>query len=357
MRSWKNIFSNGDKRLSTFHIVFTLFMYSIGTSCILLPYLIGKIGVLPFFLLHTVITMMFVYSGCGFANAMNKLLTELGAASFLQDPYPTVVELAYGKRARRVLTVILSAQLLLFGIAIILLCSTITATLFHGNSLSNVNNIRIGIVVTSIIIFPLSLQGTYRELSFIGITGALTILAVVLLIQYESLYILLNDIQLPEIEVEAAQSSGNILLVLLIFFGTHMYTLIGVIVILPNFASTAERPERLNVAVISTYVILYIVMAISGVVPLLVFKEKLSPSIITTLAAVNANSFMQRAVILSIKVATFIHFLCAFLINVNPVYLLLEKLFVIDDGNFIFKVCKHIEILPIKARSGHLEVF
>ena len=103
---------------------------------------------------------------------MNKLLAELGAASFLQGSYPTVVELAYGKRARRVLIVILSAQLVLFGIAIMLLCSTMTTTLFPENFLSNVNIIRIGIVVTSTIIFPFSMQGTYRELSFIDIIGA-----------------------------------------------------------------------------------------------------------------------------------------------------------------------------------------
>ena len=172
MGFWKDIFSNRNKRLPTFHIVFTLFIYSFGSSCILLPYLVGKIGVLPFFLLHTVITMMLLYSWCGLANAMNKLLAELGAASFLQDSYPTVVELAYGKRARRVLIVILSAQLVLFGIAIMLLCSTMTTTLFPENFLSNVNIIRIGIVVTSTIIFPFSMQDTYRELSFIDIIGA-----------------------------------------------------------------------------------------------------------------------------------------------------------------------------------------
>ena len=129
---------------------------------------------------------------------------------------------------------------MLFGIAIMLLCSTITATLFPENSLSNLNNIRIGIVVTNIIIFPFSLQGTYKELSFIGIIGAVTIMAVALLIQCESFYVLLNDIQLPEIEVEAAQNSENISLVLLTFLCTHMYTLIGVIVILSNFVSTPE---------------------------------------------------------------------------------------------------------------------
>ena len=172
MGSWKDIFSNRNKGLLKFHIVFTLFIYSFGSSCILLPYLVGKIGVLPFFLLHTIITMMLLYSGCGFANAMNKLLIELGAVSFLQDFYPTVVELAYGKRTRQVLIVTLSAQLVLFGIAIMLLCSTMTTTLFPENFLSNVNIIRIGIVVTSIIIFLLSMQGTYRELRFIDIIGA-----------------------------------------------------------------------------------------------------------------------------------------------------------------------------------------
>ena len=97
----------------------------------------------------------------------NEWITDqVRTSKFVAGPLSNSCGLAYGKTARRVLIIILSTQLMLFGIAIMLLCSTITATLFPENSLSNLNNIRIGIVVTNIIIFPFSLQGTYRELSF-----------------------------------------------------------------------------------------------------------------------------------------------------------------------------------------------
>ena len=270
---------------------------------------------------------MFVISSlvmcyCGFllAKACNHILGTEVDREEMRAPYATLGERACGKATRHVVTFTLNISLVLTCIVFILLAGEVFSVLIDLplEGVSHRNKLRIWFAICGGVLLPLTLFGTPKDFWGIALLASLTSGVAVALITTNLVWVTKTGLQRPTPPPTNFEK-------LVASFGTVLFGFGGV-TIFPTIQNDLKEPKDFHIAVVIGYLI---VTAIYIGIPLasyFVLGDLIQEDILTTLTAlpIFAESKVFKCLVIVTQGLICGHVLCAFILNINPVYQQLE---------------------------------
>lgn len=319
------LFNDTESKLNTWETSVVLFAMTFGSAVLTMPYMVVLAGPTSFFLTLSTLMLLFTYCSCLMAECSVYALKHLGEDAIRKDPLPCIAGLGFGEVGRKTMNVYLVVLFSVAEVGAILITATTVESFFDDLMLSYDNKIRIGILITCSIIFPFILKGSYKELGVVSFIGSITIMACLFLVMISCYKVNATDIVL-----KPRDQMTNLYLILFTFVGTISFTNAGAALCVPNLVANIENPEKLKLSIIVYSFLFYSASLCSGLFPYFMLGDNIQPSIINTLEGVQSARGTWQ--LFSIKVLAMIHFPIALVLFINPMLLLVEKLFGIKQG-------------------------
>ena len=304
----------------------------VGAGIVALPYamkLANYYGI-PLFLISSLVTC---YCGFLLAKACNHIMGAEVDREEMRAPYATLGERACGKATRHVVTFTLNISLILTCIVFVLLAGEIFSVLIDLplESVSHRNKLRIWFAICGGALLPMTLFGTPKDFWGIAILASLTSAIAVSLITANLVWVTKTDLQRP-----APPPTGFEHIVA--SFGTVLFGFGGV-TIFPTIQNDLKEPKDFYIAVIIGYSIVTVIYLGIPLASYFILGDLINEDILTTLAnlPIFEESKVFKCLVIVAQGLICGHVLCAFILNINPVYQQMEGHFGIPTSKYSFK--------------------
>lgn len=326
-----------DGKLGIATAFFIMVSMSYGTSIIIMPYSIKKLGWLIFSVSITGSFLVLAFCAVLLKESCVHVMVEhkghLKEDAISREPYPIVAELTVGKRFAFALEATMFLTLIANIMAYLLLGATCMNRVLPL-AFTYYNRIRVWLMIEFFAVLPFMMIGAYNDLNipaFISVfTSSIATLcifsvAAVAGVTYGSMasqYVEVAANGKPTIVVEHKNAAFFKL------FGEILFAAAGPALLLPNVIVLLRKPERFRSPIISIHIFLLILYVILAVIPYSVFGQKVRPSIMDTLNdaifSLGMSSYWLLVVTLA-EIALVLHFAMASVLCANPVFLNLEE--------------------------------
>ena len=301
--------------LSVMTSVFFVVGDVIGAGVVALPYamkLVSYLG-LPLFIMCS--TLM-CYCAVLLAQSCAKIMKTIDRNT-LRDPYPRLGLEAAGKPGKYITTFSLAVNQVLTCIVFILLAGEIFLELFPSSPWDHYSyrlQLRIWFCICGAFLLPFTFLGTPKDFKGIGFlamaTSGVAVVMIAIMLGYLAPYPVDNDKSL-KITVDGFLHS----------FGTILFGFGGVS-IFPTIQNDMKQPELFVKSVTLGY---FIVASIYVTLPLaayIILGDMIREDLLTTLSYLELyfTNHMFRTMCMVAQACICGHVLCAFVLNVNPVY-------------------------------------
>ena len=317
------------KGLSTTTAIFFIVGDVIGAGVVALPYamkLVSWFGV-PMFLFCS---LLMCYCGLLLARACAKMMINLDR-KHLRDPYPRLGLEATGKRGKYITTFSLAISQVLGCIVFILLAGEILFELFPSSPwdhLSDRNQLRIWFCSCGVFLLPFTFLGTPKDFQGIGffamVTSGMAVLFIVVMLIYISLYTVNNSKNIKVTGEGFLQSFGIVL------FG------FGGVSIFPTIQNDMKNPKDFVTSVSIGYSIVTFTYIAITLMAYIVLGDLIREDLLTTLSHLEFYHSKHVFGTLCIAAQACIcgHVLCAFVLNMNPIYQQFEGIIGIPTSKY-----------------------
>ena len=343
-----------DGKLGIATAFFIMISMSYGTSVIIMPYVIKKLG---WFIFSVSITGSFiVLAFCAVLlkeSCVHVMMEHKGRVkddAISREPYPIVAELTVGKRFAFVLETTMFVALIANIMAYLLLGATCMNRVLPLG-FTYYNRIRVWLMIEFFAVLPFMMIGTYNDLNIPAFTAVFTSsvatlcifsIAAVAGVNYGSMasqYVVVPVDGKPA-PVAMYESSKFFKL-----FGEILFAAAGPALLLPNVIVLLRKPARFRSPILTIHIFLLCLYVFLAVIPYSVFGQKVQPSIMDTLNdaifSLSMSSYWLLVVTLA-EIALVLHFAMASVLCANPVFLNLEeKLSFPTNKSNLFLYCAH----------------
>lgn len=335
----------------------TICALTMGSGVILCPYVIRELGAISGSIAIAIIALIQYYSACVLGFSTTKCLDENLLTRSSRYTYQILAEIVGGSRLRLLSVITLYAATLSAAISDVLLSASILKDVIQIN-VSYSNAIRLFAFIVILVLTPISYLGTFADLKLpikFGLWSSILsgIGIVVNCILVETYYPNATN----QITTETSDKQQNIFVSL----GSIFFFTAGSICI-PNICVICKEPEKIGRSITASYIVNFLVFLVIGLVPYFVFKGNVSPSTIDTFTKFYNQypSFTLFKVITHvIQVLMLSHFMVAFLINMNIVFLHMEKILAIpyhwNRKRFVIRTGCMLGVLVVCAAFPEFE--
>ena len=265
--------------------------------------------------LIAIVLALCIYCGLLLGHSWKRVKEIRTDTDPIRDPYPYIGEVAVGKGVRHAITFCLNFQLYLTCAIYIILAAEIVSSFisFHIGDIHHEANLRIWLVIITLIVLPFTWLGTPKDFWFIALAaaGSTTIAVILIIIKYIQIAAPLDLFNVKKATVTIGTFASAFGTIVFGFTGSSLF---------PTIQSDMKdpSPESFAKAAYLGYfgiAFLYVPTAIGGY---LVLGEDLQSSILRTLSTYD-NVHGTNRVIVSIAEFLFAtHFLSGFVLMINP---------------------------------------
>ena len=315
------------KGLSIVTAIFFVVGDVIGAGVVALPYamkLVSWVGI-PMFLFCS--TLMY-YCGFLLALACTKVMKNVDRNN-LRDPYPRLGYEASGKGGKYITTISLAINQVLTCIVFILLAGEIFLELFPSSPWDHFTyrtQLRIWFCMCGLFLLPFTFLGTPKDFKGIGflamVTSGLAVVLIAVMLGYISSYQVDNDKSL------ILTGDG-----FLHAFGTVLFGFGGVS-IFPTIQNDMEQPEKFTTSITIGYFIISIIYIVTPLGAYIILGDLIKEDLLTTFSYLELyfSNHLFRTFCMAAQACICGHVLCAFVLNMNPIYQQIEGMMGIPLG-------------------------
>ena len=277
-----------------------------------------------------VLLFMCTYCGLLLGYSWKRVQLQRIETEPIRDPYPYIGEIALGKLARYAVTFTLNTQIFFTCVIYLILCSEILQTFFPfriGN-VHGLASLRVWLLIVSVVIIPLTWLGTPKDFWFVALGAALSTTSAVILILIKYIIIRPNDLSsVVKAPVTFASFSSAFGAIVFGFTGASLF---------PTIQSDMKNPAKFAQAASIGYTgigLLYIPTAVGGFVTIGI---DLQDSILKTLTHYDDTHNLNHGIVAAAKLLFASHFLCGFVLMINPLVQQVESFYKIPYGEYIW---------------------
>ena len=304
----------------------------IGAGVVALPYamkLVSYLG-LPLFIMCS--TLM-CYCAVLLAQSCAKIMKTIDRNN-LRDPYPRLGLEAAGKPGKYITTFSLAVNQVLTCIVFILLAGEIFLELFPSSPWDHFSyrlQLRIWFCICGAFLLPFTFLGTPKDFKGIGFmamaTSGLAVVMIAIMLGYLAPYPVDNDKSL-KITVDGFLHS----------FGTILFGFGGVS-IFPTIQNDMKEPEKFVKSVTFGYLIVASIYVTLPLASYIILGDIIREDLLTTLSYLELyfTNHMFRTMCMVAQACICGHVMCAFVLNVNPVYQQFEGFIGIPTSKYFFR--------------------
>ena len=302
----------------------------VGAGVVALPYsmkLVGYLGV-PIFLMCS---LLMCYCAILLAKACAQVMSKIDRTD-LRDPYPRVGLEATGKYGRYITIFALFINQVLTSIVFVLLAGEILLELVPTtpwDHLSYRMQLRIWFTVCCMFLLPFTFLGSPKDFAGIGFmamaTSFLAILLIITMLGYISKYPVDNEKKLHKTMDGFLHAFGTVL------FG------FGGVSIFPTIQADMKKPEQFVTSVTIGYMIISVVYIATPLAAYVILGDLIREDLLTTFSYLELyfTKHLFRTFSMASQACICGHVLCAFVLNINPVYQQFEALVNIPSCKFL----------------------
>ncbi len=291
----------------------------VGAGIVALPYamkLANYYGI-PMFIIASLTTC---YSGFLLAKACNHIMGAEVDREEMRAPYASLAERACGKTTRHAVTFTLNMSLILTCIVFLLLAGEIFSVLIDlpWETVSHRNKLRVWFAICGGVLLPLTLLGTPKDFWGVALLASLTSGIAVILLTANLVWVTKTDLQRPVPPKTNFQG-------IMASFGTILFGFGGV-TIFPTIQNDLKEPKDFFIAVIAGYSIVSVIYIGIPTAAYFVLGDLIQEDILTAFVhlPIYADSKVFKCFIIVTQGLICGHVLCAFILNINPVYQQME---------------------------------
>ena len=301
----------------------------LGAGLVAIPYgakLAGWLSI-PFFVFIPIITCC-----CGVLLAKSVNMTVANdRRDVSREPYPQLAKEAVGNKTRKFVVVTLYCGQIMSCLVFLLLAGEILSKLipFHFGGLSSHNELRVWISITIGFIIPFNLLGSPKD--FWGIALVATVTSVVTaifmctclgMVHYNNVV----QAHTPPLDIENVFAS----------FGIIVFSFSGV-GIFPTVQGDMKEPDKFPKVVVIGFTTLSVVYVSVALTAFFVLGNFIGEDLLTTLSSLSIyhKIISYKAFVTISQVLILGHVLSAFVLQMNPVYQLVEVFFKTPNGKFL----------------------
>lgn len=308
-----------DTGLSVLTSIFFVVGDVIGAGVVALPYamkLVGYLGV-PLFIFCS---SLMCYCGMLLAKACSKMM-ENEDRSTLRDPYPRLGLKATGKGGMLITTFSLAVNQVLTCIVFVLLAGEIFLELFPASPWDHYSyrtQLRIWFCICGVFLLPFTFLGTPKDFKGIGflamVTSGFAVVLIGVMLGYISGYPVDND--------KSLKMTGD---GFLHAFGTVLFGFGGVS-IFPTIQNDMQQPEKFVTSISIGYFIISTIYILTPLAAYIVLGDLIREDLLTTFSYIELyfSHHLFRTMCMAAQACICGHVLCAFILNMNPIYQQIE---------------------------------
>lgn len=277
-----------------------------------------------------VIVFAAVYTGLLLGDSWQRVDEQRKDKSPLRDPYPYIGEVAAGKLLRHFITILLNLQLFFTCVVYLLLASEIVGSFisFHVGNIHPQGNLRIWLIILTVVITPLTWLGTPKDFWFIAIAaaGSTTIALVLIWVKY--------GLIAPD-DLGTVEKAPVTFATLASAFGTFVFGFTGTS-LFPTIQSDMKKPKEFSRAAYFGYLgifLLYVPTALGGY---FVLGKDIQASILRTLSHYDEIHHSSRAIVNIAECLFAAHFIAGFVLMLNPSLQQLGEFFQIPHSKSVY---------------------
>lgn len=304
----------------------------IGAGVVALPYsmkLVGYFGV-PMF---AFCSMLMCYCAILLAKSCAKVMKTVDRST-LRDPYPRVGYESSGKIGKVVTTIALSVNQVLTCIVFILLAGEILFELVPISPWDHYPyrlQLRIWFCICGAILLPFTFLGTPKDFQEIGFLAMAT----------SGMAVVLIFVMLAYVSGHPIDSTKSIKLTtdgFLHAFGTILFGFGGVS-IFPTIQTDMKDPEKFTTSITVGYIVISLIYIAAPLAAYIVLGDLIREDLLTTFSYVELffTGHLFRTFCMVSQACICGHVLCAFVLNMNPVYQQFEEIIGIPTSKY--KTC------------------
>lgn len=324
---------NGDG-LSVMSSTFFVIGDVIGAGVVALPYsmkLVGYLGV-PLF---TFCSMLMCYCAILLAKACAKVMRTVDRST-LRDPYPRVGYESSGKVGKIITAVALSVNQVLTCIVFILLAGEILFELIPISPWDHFParlQLRIWFCICGLVLLPFTFLGTPKDFQGIGFlamtTSGMAVVLIIVMLGY------VNGHQIDNEKNLKLTTDG-----FLHAFGTILFGFGGVS-IFPTIQTDMKEPEKFTTSIIVGYIVISVIYIATPLAAYIILGDLIREDLLTTFSYLDLffTNHLFRTFCMASQACICGHVLCAFVLNMNPIYQQFEGIIGIPTGktnSFLF---------------------
>jgi len=299
----------------------------VGAGVVALPYsmkLVGYFGV-PMFL---ICSLLMCYCAVLLAKACTIVIKRVNRKD-LRDPYPRVGLEATGNFGRILTIFALFVNQALTCIVFVLLAGEILLELFPYTPWDHYSyrmQLRIWFLICGLILLPFTYLGSPKDFAGIGFmamaTSGVAIILIITMLAYVSGYPIDNDKTLQKTMDGFLHAFGTVL------FG------FGGVSIFPTIQADMKKPEQFVKSVTIGYCIISLFYVATPSIAYIILGDLIREDLLTTFSYLELyfSKHLFRTFCMAAQACICGHVLCAFVININPVYQQFEALIGIPNS-------------------------
>uniref|UniRef100_A0A7M5UWV5 Amino acid transporter transmembrane domain-containing protein n=2 Tax=Clytia hemisphaerica TaxID=252671 RepID=A0A7M5UWV5_9CNID len=293
----------------------------VGAGVVALPYsmkLVGYLGI-PMFMMCS---LLMCYCAILLAKACATVMRDIDRRS-LRDPYPRVGLEATGKFGRYVTIFALFVNQVLTCIVFVLLAGEILLELIPSTPWDHYSyrmQLRIWFMICGMVLLPFTFLGSPKDFAGIGFmamaTSGVAIALVIVMLAYVSGYTVDNEKTMPKTMDGFLHAFGTVL------FG------FGGVSIFPTIQADMKKPDQFVTSVTVGYIIISIFYVVTPLTAYIILGDLIREDLLTTFSYLELyfTNHLFRTFCMAAQACICGHVLCAFVLNINPVYQQFEAL-------------------------------
>ena len=282
-----------------------------GAGTVALPAAMSKASYAGFIIMILVVGMS-LYCGLLLGWSWQVVKEQRKTTEPIKDPFPAIGEAATGIWGRHAVSICLNVQIFLTVVVYLLLSSEIISSFisFHIGDLHSSANLRIWLLILSLVVLPFTWLGTPKDFWFIALAAAATTACAVLLIIIKYTLIAPKDLSTVEKAPVTFLSMASA-------FGTFVFAFTGAS-LFPTVQSDMKKPDQFAKAIVVGYIatcFLYVPTAAGGFA---VLGKDIEDSILETLSNYDKVHHLNRLIVSIVEILFALHFICGLVLMINP---------------------------------------
>lgn len=304
-----------------------------GSSVLILPGIMNLLGPTSFTMI--LFSMMAFYMFCALL-ANNSFLHILQMRNIKIEeisrwPMKVFAYEAYGRCFSKFSVYLQTTLFVLYSSSMLLLAvQTLQVIIRIDNVASTLNQVRVWILIITVVLILPSFYGTYQELGVLTFVsfGCVCLCEICVIIASILVYYS-KDIYRVEEKIELLSDTQSTYEMFVSSVGEIIFTTSGLAILLPNITVTISNKDKLKHSIVWGLSLVFMLYLTSAAVPYLLLKDvsRIEPSIINTLTRISnaSQNTTLRGFIIVAQLTISLHFVLVIILFNNPVYLFIEE--------------------------------